>query len=100
MLLENFVFFFMLYIFVTCSCFDCSAASRKRGTGDELVGMVKDGTVCGVNKVKNYIFNVLLTTSTTEKISYLKTNYANTHYTPVHCHVSYALSSLHGSWMA
>ncbi|XP_020611781.1 disintegrin and metalloproteinase domain-containing protein 8-like isoform X2 [Orbicella faveolata] len=29
----------------------CSAASRKGGTGNELVGMVKDGTVCGVNKI-------------------------------------------------
>lgn len=45
----------VLYTFVTLSRFDCSAASRKGGTGNELVGMVKDGTVCGVNKVTNSV---------------------------------------------
>lgn len=44
----------MVYIFVICSSFYCSAASRKGGTGNELVGMVKDGTLCGVNKVTTY----------------------------------------------
>lgn len=51
----------MVYIFVICSSFYCSAASRKGGTGNELVGMVKDGTLCGVNKVTTYLLKVLLT---------------------------------------
>lgn len=50
----------MVYIFVICSSFDCSAASRKGGTGNELVGMVKDGTLCGVNKVTPHTFKGLI----------------------------------------
>lgn len=31
--------------------FNCRAAIRKGGNGKEFDGMVKDGTVCGNNKV-------------------------------------------------
>lgn len=56
MLHEPFVCLFVYAVFVTCSCFDCRAVSRKGGTGNELVAMVKDGTVCGnvTNKVTTY----------------------------------------------
>ena len=37
--------------FISNSRFDFRAASRKVGAGNELVGMVKEGTVCGNNMV-------------------------------------------------
>lgn len=39
------------YILLFGSIFNCRAAIRKGGNGKEFDGMVKDGTVCGNNKV-------------------------------------------------
>ena len=50
------------------NCFACRAASLKRGSGNELVGMVKDGTVCANQKVLLYVFALPCPLFSTEKV--------------------------------
>ena len=44
---------------ISNSRFDFRAASRKGGAGNELVGMVKEGTVCGNNMVNILLSSVI-----------------------------------------
>lgn len=46
----------MLYVFDIWFCCDCSVVFCKGGIGNEFIGMVKDGIVCVVNKVKNLVY--------------------------------------------